>query len=396
MVGKSKLTVIVSSLLAGMFLLTSCQVNVNGVAEAFSDLGRNLGSAVRNDNGKPDADQDETAPVETVSVETAVPEPETTEETEPDATEAEEPTATPTATPTPTSTPTPSPTPVPQRVDFSELNEDPLTGSIDALSEDFAESAHAEDDDDIILAEFTGNRLLIDSETELASVTSVNLMLDAFYMEAEGLYNRAVNEQYAAYALDPDTVPGKITVTVGYEYFFNGRLLGVISAYSVAQDDEVINEHEEYATYDLYTGQYITNDMLFSDYDAFCLAVTTEIAEESENTRDRAADYHVEFVGTETGEDGKVLVTALVYGADGSELYEVDIADVSQYLTRFGMTLWHVAAVRDIADDEETADEAASDEEDDEDEEEDEETEQTSETEEEEPEETEAQTEEED
>ena len=170
----------------------------------------------------------------------------------------------------------------------------------------------------------------------------------------------------------------------------------MISEYFVTQDDEVINEHEEYATYDLYTGQYITNDMLFSDYDAFCLAVTTKIAEESENTRDRAADYHVEFVGTETGEDGKVLVTALVYGADGSEFHEVDIADVSQYLTRFGMTLWHVAAVRDIADDEETADEAASDEEDDEDEEEDEETEQTSETEEEEPEETEAQTEEED
>ena len=39
---KSKLTAVVSTLLAGVFLMSACSVNMNGVGKAFSDLGEDL------------------------------------------------------------------------------------------------------------------------------------------------------------------------------------------------------------------------------------------------------------------------------------------------------------------------------------------------------------------
>ena len=150
---RSKLTAVVSTLLAGVFLLTSCSINTNGISQAFSDLGENLGEVAR---GRNETEYTEPAPAEeTVETEVFIEESapaEETVETEPEA------------TPSPTATPTPSPTPVPQRVDFSELTEDTLTDKIYVESEDFSESAHAEDDDDILLAQFEGIRMLLSSE----------------------------------------------------------------------------------------------------------------------------------------------------------------------------------------------------------------------------------------
>ena len=306
---KSKLTAVVSTLLAGVFLMSACSVNMNGVGKAFSDLGEDLSEARSN---RASARQEETQPAETEVAETSIEETETAETTEV--------TPEPTATPVPTATPTPSPTPVPQRVDFSDLTTDALTNDIDIKIEEFAESAHAEDDDDIVLAVFEGERVLIESEEDLASAVSVNLMLDAFYMEAEGIYNRVVNEQYAAYDLDPETVPPTKEVTVDYEYFFNGRLLCIVMNYSVTQEEEVLITSTEYYRFDLYTGQIINSDMLVNDVDAFYDGLAEAVAESTSSRTDKAEDYHVEFFSIETNEDGETEVIAAVTSDDGFEV----------------------------------------------------------------------------
>lgn len=362
MIGKrrSKVTAVVSSLLAGVILMTSCSINMNGVGEAFSDLGENLNEAARGrstseyeEETAPAAETEETA----VIIEETVP----AEETDP---------AEPTATPSPTATPTPSPTPIPQRVDFSELTEDTLTDKIYVESEEFSESAHAEDDDDILLAQFEGIRMLLSAEEEMAPVVSVNLMLDAFYMEAEGIYNRVVNEQYAAYELDPETVPDTVIVSVNYDYYFNGRLLAVVMSYETTQEDEVLTELTEYVTYDLYTGQMITPDMLFTDADAFYAAVAEAIAEDTADRRDSAEDYEIEFIGVEETDDGKIITTVIATSEDGTDFYTINLGDFYDFLTRYARIVWSVTpADEDEDEEEEEEDEEDEDvEEDDEDE----------------------------
>ena len=340
--------------------MTSCSINMDGVSEAFSDLGENLSEAASNRNSTEDEEQ--TAPaVETEETEVFIEETEPAEETDP---------AEPTATPSPTATPTPSPTPVPQRVDFSELTEDTLTDKIYVESEEFSESAHAEDDDDILLAQFEGIRMLLSAEEEMAPVVSVNLMLDAFYMEAEGIYNRVVNEQYAAYELDPETVPDTVIVSVNYDYYFNGRLLAVVMSYETTQEDEVLTELTEYVTYDLYTGQMITPDMLFTDADAFYAAVAEAIAEDTADRRDSAEDYEIEFIGVEETDDGKIITTVIATSEDGTDFYTINLGDFYDFLTRYARIVWSVTpADEDEDEEEEEEDEEDEDvEEDDEDE----------------------------
>jgi len=360
MIGKrrSKVTAVVSSLLAGVILMTSCSINMNGVGEAFSDLGENLNEAAR---GRSTSEyEEETAPAsETEETVVIIEETDPSEETAP---------AEPTATPSPTATPTPSPTPVPQRVDFSELTEDTLTDKIYVESEEFSESAHTEDDDDILLAQFEGIRMLLSAEEEMAPVVSVNLMLDAFYMEAEGIYNRVVNEQYAAYELDPETVPDTVIVSVNYDYYFNGRLLAVVMSYETTQEDEVLTELTEYVTYDLYTGQMITPNMLFTDADAFYAAVAEAIAEDTADRRDSAEDYEIEFIGVEETDDGKIITTVIATSEDGTDFYTINLGDFYDFLTRYARIVWSVTPADEDEDEEEEEEDEEDVEEDDEDE----------------------------
>ena len=64
---KSKLTAVVSTLLAGVFLMSACSVNMNGVGKAFSDLGEDLSEARSN---RASSRQEETQPAETQPEET--------------------------------------------------------------------------------------------------------------------------------------------------------------------------------------------------------------------------------------------------------------------------------------------------------------------------------------
>ena len=340
---KSKVTVVISSLLTGVFLMSSCSVDKEGIADAFHNLGENLSSTINSEEETEDRE-------ETVAVET--------DETVPEETQTEE---TVTATPSPTSTPTPSPTPVPQRVDFSELTEDSLTDTIDVEAEEFEESAHAEDDDSIILAKFTGNRLVLSSEHELASVVSVNLMLDAFYMESEGIYNRVVNEQYAQYALDPATTPDTITVNVLFDYYYNGRILAVVMQYSVSDaQGNVTQEAYEFYNYDLYTGQLLTPDLISTDYDALIEAVKTDIASQSEEENSRPADYEILFIANTTDDDGESVFKVIASSQDEIAVYTVESQVIDEYLTRYARIVFNTYEApvdEQIEEDEEPVDE---------------------------------------
>ena len=336
---KNKLTVLLSSIMAGTVLMSACSVNVDGIGNAFSELGNNLNTVISNQTGNGSVQPEAT---ETVVIETSIDE--TTETTETIAETEPEVTATPTPTAVPSPTATPSPTPVPQRVDFSDLTEDELSGTITVEDEAFSESAHATDDDDIVLAEFTGNRMLLSSEEDSAPVTSVNLMLDAFYLEAEGVYNRIVNEQYAAYELDPDTTPDTITVFVEYQYYFNGRLLGVKMSYGQETEEQDALTYTEYITFDLYTGQIVFPDMLFNDIDALYAKIAQDIADETPDRRDTAEDYEIIFIGTELTEDGEMISSVIVATEDGEDVYTADMADYSDYLTRYARIVFDISA----------------------------------------------------
>ena len=320
----SKTVGLISVLLAGAVLMSACSVDMNGIGDAFRNLGENLNEAVATEE---ESDSTE----ETIIVESVIGDTEETEEEE----------ALPTETPAPTatSTPVPSPTPAPQRVDFSELTSDNIFGTISVETEEFLETSHAEDDDDIILASFSGERMLLSSEDDIAVVTAVNMMLDGFYMEAEGLYNRAVNETAASYAITADELPSSVNVTVDYEYFFNGRLLGVIMSYEVEQEEEVSASEVEYVMYDLYTGQYIVPELLFSDVDGLYLDICGDIAHESEDPRDKATDYRVIFIAANDEEDDDIPAIVLVLHGDEIEAYEFDLTDYEQYVSRNGRIL---------------------------------------------------------
>ena len=368
---KCKVSAVISSILAGAILMSACSVDTDGIADAFSNLGENLRTAYDTQNTDQNEDEEDAV---SITIESSSP----AEETEVEPTEPE---ATPTPVPTATPTPTPSPTPIPQRVDFSELTEDSLSGTIDVITEDFEESAHAEDDDEIILAVFDGNRVVISSDNDLPAVVSVNMMLDSFYLEAEGLYNRYVNEQYAAYALDPETASDTINVTVNYDYYFNGRLLAVVMSYRAVSAEDVLSESLEYVTYDLYTGQLIVPELLTDDIDAYNDAVIAEIIDgldEDEADGVKPSDYEIEFTCFGENEDGELTLFVFAENDGTSDIYEIDIDVVEELLNRYG----RIMALRSIASEGSEEEEPAEDEEADEEEEITEETEETPETEE--------------
>ena len=70
-------------------------------------------------------------------------------------------------------------------------------------------------------------------------------------------------------------------MSVNYDYYFNGRILAVVMHYETTQEDDVLNEITEYVTYDLYTGQMLTPEMMFTDADAFYEAVAEAIADDT-------------------------------------------------------------------------------------------------------------------
>ena len=289
---------------------------------------------------------------------------ETTEETEPDAT----PTATPTATP--------SPTPLPQRVDFSEYTEDILTDSFTVATEEFSESAFAEDDEDVLFATFEGERLVVTEASSENVRDSINIFVDGFYAEAEGAYARMTANATTEYKLS-GVVEEPYTVTVDFEYTTNARVLSVFMRYDVTGGDEAATVMD-FASFDMLSGQFITIDSLTADSEGFTSALTKEFVsvlkdQAEEATEDIEEDEELEEIEEiEEIEETTVTTTAAeipsakdfeeiyvaagpaatesdsgakitVYGIANGVVYvaEIDIEDagLDEYLNRYGKSV---------------------------------------------------------
>ena len=323
------LTAIVTLLICSV-MAASCNINTQKAGEAFQHLGENLDSAV---NGTEETE----APIEETE-ETVT---EETEETEPAETEAEpapEPEATATPTPTPTPSPTPTPEPEPERVDFSELTEDELADGVLVEEETFEESYVNEDD--VTLVTFSGNRIVISEEDAVNIQTSVNLILDGFYQEAAGVYNRYTSEALAEYAMpmEEEMEYQPYAVTCSYEYGYNGRVLSVMMTYAVTRDSQDVVLHTEYVSFDMYTGQYITTASVVEDQELFRTTCGNILAFATENEEDNADSFTDIFIFVEGSGNGVYIIGT---ASDGTTVRALaDIENIAPSLNRYGQLLY--------------------------------------------------------
>lgn len=318
-------------------MISSCTVNMDTLKDGVIDLKDAVSSELSTE-AQPTT--------ETVQVaETTV------AETEPATTDAVVDVAPPTETPEPTETPTPTPrptntpTPLPERVDFSELTEVDLDGIMTIESEEFAESYVT--DSDITVATFTGTRVLVSSEDDSRVCSAINLILDGFYQEAVGLYNRYTNEGLAAIELagEEEEVFGT-AVNVSYVYSNNSRVLSVIMKYEVVTAagtdmEEVAESAYEYVSFDMLTGQYVTLASVASDYIGLTDALAEALADYTEDN-DNASDFSNIAIAAQV--PGAETATAEIYGTKGDEVVHVTVNmyDYAEYLNRYGMIAYGV------------------------------------------------------
>ena len=331
-VNTSKGIMIVTVSVLGTITLAACSINYSELADGINDLGRGIDRAV---NG--------TGEETTVSAETE-PTADETEETEPSETEAPAPTATPTPTPKPTATPTP----MPQRVDFSELTTDTISENVDVQIEEFAESYHA-DGEETELVSFTGNRIVVSIPDNTNIQTSLNLILDGFYQEAAGLYNRYSSEAEGQYALDPEMyLANKYDINVEYRYSFNGRLLSVIMEYGVVSGSEEtrtdVYKKIEVATFDVLTGQYVTPAAVAKDIDALNAALASYLANAaSTDDEEYTSDMVSSPILVAHSNDGGTHF-AEIYGYINGNFTSVvaDLSNYADYLNTYGKIVYKI------------------------------------------------------
>ncbi len=324
---------IVTVSVLGVVSLAACSINYNDLADGINDLGKSVDHAI---NGTDAATAAATSGTETDATDpTAAP-------TEPEATPTPSPTPVPTATPTPT----PTPTPAPQRVDMSELTTDTITEGVEIKDETFEESYH-DVDDYTQLVKFTGNRIAVEIPDGKNVQTAINLVINGFYNETEGLYKRYSDEAQSAYLLDKENyLAAPYSVNVKFNYSYNGRVLSVISEYTVKKgEEEAYVEHKsEISTFDILTGQYVTPALVAKDYHKLEEVLAQALAQGSssdvkvykkEDVKSPVLVVHPISGGT---------VFAEVYGKIGGELYKtpVDLANYADYLNSYGKIVYKI------------------------------------------------------
>ncbi len=314
------------SIAAGVFV-TSCSVDTEKLNDGFNNLNDAVNDYIGNT---------ETTAVTEESTEPVVPD--TTEIIEStadraDSTEPTETTPEPTATPTPEPTATPTPTPLPERVDFSELVTEPACGDVTINVEDFSE--HYEENE-VTLASFCGNRMAVEIPDEEYRTYAVNQILDGFYQEVFGEYNKTVDEALAEYA-DSQEMPFPVTVEVTYSYISNDRILSVIMKASKYDDNEVYEEFFEIASFDMYTGQFITVNNICDDTDALLSALL-----EMSNIEDAPEAEDVVNFWILAPQQGASALTSEIYieTEDGIISFVADINQVSGLMNRYGRTVY--------------------------------------------------------
>ena len=330
--------------------LAACTINTDELGQGISELGNAFVSETEQEpeeETKASVETEETEPEPTVSL---------TEET------------TPVPTATPSATPTPSPTPLPQRVDFSEYTETDLTDVFTVTVEDFSESSYAEDSE-TLLASFEGARLLVTDAANENVMDSINLVVDGFYQEAAGAYNRMYAKAQAQFKLT-GVIENVYEVKVDFHYITNGRVLSVLMSYDVSGVEEDAKTVIDFASFDMLSGQYISFASISNApaslenalraglenslktqavIDAAKNAGTDETAETEETEENvenskipSAAEFEKIFIApgpATTESQGNSLAT--VYGIKDGEIYStvIDINTYAELLNRYGISV---------------------------------------------------------
>lgn len=184
----------------------------------------------------------------------------------------------PTATPAPTSTPIPTPTPMPERVDFSELIKTDLGNNFTVSSEDFGESYTAEGEDNVI-SDFKGNRIAVEAKDNPAAQQAINLILNSYYLKAEGIYKEASARAASFYTLNraADEV---YHTEVTFAHSDNGRILSVVVTVSVKQGSKTIKSETKVENFDMLTGQYVNLGTVSDNPSRLKVALINELNKE--------------------------------------------------------------------------------------------------------------------
>ena len=235
--GNKLVALLLSAGMATTFL-AACSINTDKLGEGISELG----NAFVTDE-------------ETTVTEAAV-----TETTE--TTVASETSEAPTET-TPEATPTPSATPLPQRVDYSSYTDIALNDTFTVSSEAFSESSYV-DGSDVLLAKFEGNRFVVTKAANETVANSINLIINGFYNEAAGVYNRVYSKAKAEYDLK-GSIESPYSVLVDFQHTTNGRALSVLMVYEVSGGDAEKTTVVDFASFDMLSGQYITFNTVCKD-----------------------------------------------------------------------------------------------------------------------------------
>ena len=235
--GNKLVALLISAGMATSFL-AACSINTDKLGEGISELGNAFTT-----ESETEATKSETTEAPTELTTTTVTE-ETTE-----------------AIPTPSATP--SPTPLPQRVDYSNYTDINLNDTFTVSSEAFSESSYV-DNTEILLAKFEGNRFVVTKAANENVMNSINLIINGFYNEAAGAYNRVYSKAKAEYDLK-GSIEAPYDVLVDFQYTTNGRALSVLMVYEVSGGEADKTTVIDFASFDMISGQYITFNSVCKD-----------------------------------------------------------------------------------------------------------------------------------
>ena len=358
-----------ASMLLG--IVTACSIDYAGLSEGLNDLGNAMDFGYGNTPATPEqtmsettapsaAETSATSSSETTATEITAGTEETTSsesssetsETSSSGTSAEETTVSgttasetttsetttsETTTEETTATPTPTPHPANERVDFSNLTNTKVSDTFAIDTEEFSESVDA---DGKAMAVFSGKRIVV-SKAEKDNVTeAVNLILDSFYQEAAGVYNRYSGEAKAAYSIS-GAIDSVYSTEVNFDYSFNRRILSVIMSYKATNGKTVLAEKEEFVSFDMLTGQYITLASVANDWTGLQNALKVKLAKNV--SVPKASAITDLFVIAQ--QPGAQTATIEIYGTyNGQRIHTTgDMNEYAQFLNRYGKMVYGVS-----------------------------------------------------
>ena len=337
--GNKLVALLLSAGMATTFL-AACSINTDKLGEGISELG----NAFVTDE-------------ETTVTETAV-----TETTE--TTVASETSEAPAET-TPEATPTPSATPLPQRVDYSSYTDIALNDTFTVSSEAFSESSYV-DGSDVLLAKFEGNRFVVTKAANETVANSINLIINGFYNEAAGVYNRVYSKAKAEYDLK-GSIESPYSVLVDFQHTTNGRALSVLMVYEVSGGDAEKTTVVDFASFDMLSGQYIAFNTVCKDpkglEDALRAGLANSLKVQPKPAETDVADTvttaettAVQTVKTPEADEFDAIYIApgpatadaatnsfaTVYGVAGGKVYRtvIDMNAYAGFLNRYGTSLF--------------------------------------------------------